>query len=142
MLYTCSALCIRILVHMLCSTVFVSHVRVYTCVCVCVSVCVCVCGGGRVRVHNATYVLQACSVAPQRVLRQRAICVTTATYHGPKYYTTSDRLGPRNGFESVMKGDHDVMKPHEGRPRCFDTMVQLIIVPQIGLAQEMDLKTL
>ena len=43
--------------------------RVYTCVCVCVRVCVC---GGRVRVHNATYVLQACSVAPQRVLLQRA----------------------------------------------------------------------
>ena len=21
-----------------------------------------------------------------------------------------------------MKGDHDVLKPHEGRPRCFGTM--------------------
>ena len=41
-----------------------------------------------------------------------------------------------------MKGDHDVLETHEGRPRCFDTMVQTIILPQIGLAQEMDLKTL
>ena len=63
-------------------------------------------------------------------------------YHDPKYYTTSDWLGPGNGFENVMQGDHDVLKPHEGRPRCFDTMVQNIILPQIGLAQEMDLKTL
>ena len=35
----------------------------------CVRVCVRV---GHVRVHDATYVLQACSVAPQRVLLQRA----------------------------------------------------------------------
>ena len=62
--------------------------------------------------------------------------------HGPKYYTTSDWLGPGNGFENVMKGGHDVLKPHEGGPRCFDTMVQNIILPQIGLAQEMDLETL
>ena len=41
-----------------------------------------------------------------------------------------------------MKGANDVLKPHEGRPRCFDTMVQNIILPQIGMAQEMDLKTL
>ena len=57
-------------------------------------------------------------------------------------YTTSDWLGPGNGFENVMQGDHDVLKPHVGRPRCFDTMVQNIILPQIGLGQEMDLKTL
>ena len=62
--------------------------------------------------------------------------------HGPNYYTTSDWLGPENGFENVMKRDHDVLKPHEGRPRCFGTMVQNIILPQIGLAQEMGLKTL
>ena len=60
----------------------------------------------------------------------------------PKYHTTSDWPGPGNGFENAMKGDHDVLKPHEGRPRCFDTMVQNIILAQIGLAQEMDLKTL
>ena len=63
-------------------------------------------------------------------------------YHGPKYYTTSDWLGPGNGFGNVMKGDHDVLKPHEGRPRRFGTMLQNIILPQIGLAQEMDLETL
>ena len=62
--------------------------------------------------------------------------------HGPKFYTTSDWLGPENGFENVMKGDHDVLKPHEGRPRCFGTMVQNIILPLIGLAQKRDLKTL
>ena len=62
--------------------------------------------------------------------------------HGPTYYTTSDWLGPGNEFENVMKGDHGVLKPHEGSPRCFDPMVQNIILPQIGLAQEMDLKTL
>ena len=28
------------------------------------------------------------------------------------------------------------METHEGRPRCFDTMVQNIILPQIALAQE------
>ena len=41
-----------------------------------------------------------------------------------------------------MKGDHDVLETHERRPRCFYTMVQNIILPQIALAQEMDLKTL
>ena len=51
-------------------------------------------------------------------------------------------LGPGNGFENVMKGDHDVLKPHGGRPRCFDTMFQNIILPQIGLAHEIDLKML
>ena len=64
------------------------------------------------------------------------------SYHGPKYYTTSDWLGAGNGIENVMKGDHDVLETHEGRPRCFDTMVQNIIIPQIGLPQELDLKTL
>ena len=63
-------------------------------------------------------------------------------YHGPKYYTTSDWLGPRNGFENVMKGAHDVLETHERKPLCFDTMVQDIILPQIGLAQEMDLEKL
>ena len=51
-------------------------------------------------------------------------------------------VGPENEFENVMKGDHDVLKPHEGIPRCFGTMAQNIILPQIGLAQEMDLETL
>ena len=23
-----------------------------------------------------------------------------------------------------MKGDHDVLKPHEGRPRCFEPMTR------------------
>ena len=63
-------------------------------------------------------------------------------HHGPKYYTTSDWLGPGNGFENFIKGVHDVLQPHEKRPRCFDTMVQNIILPQIGLAQEIGLKTL
>ena len=66
----------------------------------------------------------------------------TQTHKQTKYYTTSDRRGPGNGFENVMKGDHDVLKPHEGRPLCFHNMVQNIILPQIGLAQEMDMKTL
>ena len=29
--------------------------------------------------------------------------------HGPKHYTTSDWLGPGNGFENVMKGANDEM---------------------------------
>ena len=64
------------------------------------------------------------------------------SYHGSKYYTTSDWLGPENGFENIMKGGHDVLKPHARGPRCFDTTVHNIKLPQIGLAKDMDLKTL
>ena len=44
---------------------------------------------------------------------------STQTHKQTKYYTTSDRRCPGNGFENVMKGDHDVLETHEGRPRCF-----------------------
>ena len=40
--------------------------------------------------------------------------------HGPKYYTTSDWLGPGNAFENVMKGGHDEIghgRPHDRGPR-------------------------
>ena len=45
-------------------------------------------------------------------------------------------------MENVMEGDHDVLEIDGERPRCFDTIVQKIKLPQIGLAHEMDLKTL
>ena len=35
-----------------------------------------------------------------------------------------------------MTGDHDVLGTHERKPRCFDTMIQNIILPQIGFALE------
>ena len=35
----------------------------------------------------------------------------------PKYYTTSDWLGPGNACEHVMKGGNDELKPHEGGQR-------------------------
>ena len=68
--------------------------------------------------------------------------------HGPKYYTTSGWLGPGNGYENVMKGDqHKVQdaKRYEGthaQSSISHTTVQHIILPQIGLAQEMDTITL
>ena len=41
-----------------------------------------------------------------------------------------------------MNGDRDVWETHERRPQCFDTMVLHMILPQIGLHQEMQWKTL
>ena len=55
-------------------------------------------------------------------------------------------------LETLWRGGHDVLKlheeghyvliPREGGARCFDTMVQKNVLPQLGLAKEMDLKTL
>ena len=66
--------------------------------------------------------------------------------HGPKYYTTSDWLGPGNVYENVMKGaQHKVQdaKRYEGnhaQSSIIHNTVQNIILPQIGWSLEIKTK--
>ena len=56
-------------------------------------------------------------------------------YHAPKYCTTSNCFGSGSN-KNANKGAHDVLEHHVGRPRCFYSMIQHIIIPQIALAQD------
>ena len=55
-------------------------------------------------------------------------------FHDPKYYNTSDWLGP--GQKKPYRKSSVFRKHHTGRPLCLDPMIRNIILPQIGLAQD------
>ena len=58
--------------------------------------------------------------------------------HDPKYYNISDWLGPGRTKTNIMpcRGPLWFGNAIQGVPLCSEPMIQNIILPQIGLAQE------